>query len=145
MEQNKKLKNSIKTTIREFLNENVSENVSEIGSEILRIIKNLTTEQRNKLIRLSLNVKNKATKSGFPIYVNLRSYGWGDVIEIVVKYYHNNPENSIELDFVNSFDYKKERHVKITDRLVFDVTTGNYDSNWDENTVSIYKYFDIIE
>jgi hypothetical protein len=141
MEQDKKLKNFIKTTIREFLNENVSE----IGTDILRVTKNLTTAQRNKLISLSLNVKNKATKRGFPIYVNLRSYGWGDVIEIVVKHYHNNPENSIELDFVNSFDYKKERGVKITDRLEFDVTTGSYDGNWDENTVSIHKYFDIIE
>jgi hypothetical protein len=41
--------------------------------------------------------------------------------------------------------WKKERGVKITDRLEFDITTGSYDGNWDENTVSIYKYFDIIE
>lgn len=46
----------------------MNENVSEIGSDILMVTKNLTTEQRNKLMTLSLNVKNKATKKGFPIY-----------------------------------------------------------------------------
>ena len=137
--------NQLRQLIKEEISKVVNENVSEIGSDILMVTKNLTTEQRNKLMTLSLNIKNKATKNGFPIYVNLRSYGWGDAIEIVVKHYHNNPENSIELDFVNSFEYKKERGVKITDRLEFDITTGSYDGNWDENTVSIYKYFDIIE
>jgi hypothetical protein len=121
------------------------DDISEIGYDILMATKSLTKEQRNKLIELSLNVKNKATKNGFPIYVNLRSYVWGDEIEIVVKHYNNNPENSIELDFVNGFEYRKERGVKITDKLVFDVTTGSYDGNWDESTISINKYFDIIE
>ena len=92
-----------------------------------------------------VKIKNKAIKGGFPIYANLRNYRWGDVIEIVVKHYHDNPENTIENKFVNSLEYKKERGVKITDKLEFDVTTGSYDGSWDESTVSIYKYFDIIE
>jgi hypothetical protein len=141
MEKDTKLKNFIKTTIREFLNENVEQ----IGMDFLNATKNLTTEERNKLIKLSLNVKDKAIKGGFPIYANLRNYRWGDVIEIVVKHYHDNPENTIENKFVNSLEYKKERGVKITDKLEFDVTTGGYDGSWDESTVSIYKYFDIIE
>jgi hypothetical protein len=125
---------------QDFYNKN-----KQIGVGFLNAIKNLTTEERNRLIKLSLNVKDKAIKSGFPIYANIRNYKWGDVIEIVVKHYHDNPEDSRELEFVNNLEYKKERGVKITDKLEFDVTTGSWDGDWDENTISIYKYFDIIE
>jgi len=116
-----------------------------IGEGFLEVIKNLSNEEINKLLKFSKNVIDKAAKAGFPVYVNLRNYKWGDIIEIVVKHSHDNPENSIEYEFMNSFEYKKERGVKITDKLQFDVTTGTYDGEWDESTINIYKYYNIIE
>ena len=120
-------------------------NETNVGYAFVEATKNLSIEERNKLLKLSQNVINKASKGGFPVYVNLRDYKWGDVIEIVIKHSHNNPEGSIEYNFMNSFEYKKERGVKITPRLEFDVTTGSYDGEWDENTINVNKYYNIIE
>jgi len=127
------------------LKQYINENFEEIGVDFVNVIKNLTNNERYKLIKLSLNVKKKADKMGFTIYANIRNYRWGDVIEIVVKHNNPNPDDSIELKFVNSLEYKKERGVKISDKLEFDVTTGRYDGSWDESTINIYKYFAIIE
>jgi hypothetical protein len=35
--------------------------------------------------------------------------------------------------------------VEINPRLEFDITTGSYDGGWDEDTISVDKYFDLIE
>ena len=119
--------------------------MNEVGFNIQEVIKSLTSNEKNQLIKLSNNVVEKAKKKGFSLYANLREFKKGAEIEIVIKHNHRNPEGKPEYNFMNEFEYKIERGVRITDDLTFDVTTGSYDESWDENTISINKYFSIIE
>ena len=129
-------------TFESFINENINEGV---GSGFETATKNLSSAERSELLRLSKNVVDKAKKAGHSLYVNLRSYGWGDVIEFCIKHNHRNVEGSREYNFMNDFKYKVERGVRITPKLELDVTTGSWDGSWDEDTVSVDKYFDTIE
>ncbi len=132
------------STFDKFMNENINEGV---GSSFEAITKNLSTSQRSELIRLSKNVVDKAKKAGHSLYVNLRGYG-RDVfhsIEFCIKHNHSNVEGSREHLFLQEFKYKVDRGLKITPKLEFDITTGAWDGAWDEDTISVDKYFDIIE
>ena len=119
--------------------------MNEIGFNIQEVTKSLSSNEKNQLIKLSNNVVEKAKKKGFSLYVNLREFKKGAEIEIVIKHNHRNIEGKPEYNFMNEFEYKIERGVRITDDLTFDVTTGSYEDSWDENTISIDKYFSIIE
>jgi len=124
------------------------ENNRIIGQDFISIIKNLTKEERNLLLKLSNNVIDKAKKRGFPTYVNVNNYKWGNIIELCIKHNHQNIESGggkPEYHFMNDFKYKEERGVKINDKLEFDVTTGQYDGDWDESTISTTKYLSIFE
>ena len=129
-------------TFESFLNENINEGV---GTSFEKTTKNLSSSERSELIRLSKNVVDKAKKAGHSLYVNLRSYGWGDQIEFCIKHNHSNPEGSREHRFLQEFKYKVDFGISITPKLVFDITTGSWDGGWDEDTISVDKYFDIIE
>jgi hypothetical protein len=124
------------------------ENNTVIGQDFINIIKNLTKEERNLLLKLSNNVIDKAKKRGFPTYVNVNNYKWGNIIELVIKHNHQNIEaggGKPEYHFMNDFKYKEERGVKINDKLEFDVTTGQYNGDWDESTISVTKYLSLFE
>jgi hypothetical protein len=124
------------------------ENNIVIGQDFINIIKNLTKEERNLLLKLSNNVIDKAKKRGFPTYVNVNNYKWGNIIELVIKHNHQNIESGggkPEYHFMNDFKYKEERGVKINDKLEFDVTTGQYNGDWDESTISFTKYLSLFE
>jgi hypothetical protein len=129
-------------TFEGFLNEKINEGV---GSNFETVTKNLSTSERNELIRLSKNVVDKAKKAGHSLYVNLHSYGWGNAIEFCIKHNHDNVEGSREHRFLQEFKYKVDFGIKITPKLEFDITTGSWDGSWDEDTISVDKYFDIIE
>ena len=129
-------------TFESFLNENLNEG---IGTNFEKATKSLTVDERNELIRLSKNVVDRAKKAGMSLYVNLRSYGRGDKIEFCIKHNHDNVENTREHRFLQEFKYKVDFGVKITPKLEFDITTGSFDDGWDEDTISVDKYFNIIE
>jgi hypothetical protein len=113
-----------------------------IGSEIQNAISKLTTTQKVKLRKLTNNIINKAKKAGFTkLYVNLRSYAY-DKLEICLYYSGNSTR---ELAFINTLEPSKEILVDITNKFVFDVTTGNYTGSWDENTISMEKYLEFIK
>lgn len=125
-------------TFESFVNEAV-------GSTFEEAVKSLSKDEKAQLYDLSKNVVDKAKKAGFSLYVNFRSYRKGGTIEFCVKHNHNNVEGSKEYHFMNDFKYKVERSVRITPELDFDVTTGSYDGSWDEDTISVDKYFQIIK
>ena len=117
-----------------------------IGSDIREVIKKLSPSEKKDLVKLSNNVINKAKKSGFNLYVNLKTYSYGGAeIELCVKHNHRNPEGSPEYNFMNDFKYKVERGVKVSPMLGFDVTTGSFSDSWDESTISIDKYLELIK
>ena len=120
-----------------FINEGV-------GASFENIIKGLKPAEKDELIRLSENVVDRAKKAGMTLYVNLRSYRWGDAIEFCIKHNHDNVENSREHKFLQEFKYKVDRGVKITPKLVFEITTGSWDGPWDEDTISVDTFFKII-
>jgi hypothetical protein len=125
-------------TFEEFLNES-------IGTSFQDISNSLSPKERSTLLQLSKNVVDKAKKRGFPLYVNIKSYGRGDAIQFCIKHNHNNVENTPEHKFLQEFKYKVDMGIMISPRLEFDITTGSYDGGWDEDTISVDKYFDIIE
>jgi len=129
-------------TFENFLNESLNESV---GKSFQSISNSLSPAERGQLLQLSKNVVEKAKKRGFSLYVNIRSYGWGDAIEFCVKHSHDNVENTPEHRFLQEFKYKVDTGVKISPRLLFDITTGSWDGAWDEDTISVDKYFDIME
>jgi hypothetical protein len=129
-------------TFESFLNESLNEG---IGTSFEKATKNLTTDERNELIRLSKNVVDKAKKAGMSLYVNLRSYGWGNQIEFCIKHNHDSVEGSREHRFLQEFKYKVDFGININPKLGFDITTGSWDGGWDEDTIAVDKYFDIIE
>jgi hypothetical protein len=125
-------------TFASFLNES-------IGTSFQAISNSLSPKERSTLLQLSKNVVDKAKKRGFPLYVNIKSYGWGDAIQFCIKHNHDNVENTPEHKFLQEFKYKVDMGIMISPRLEFDITTGSYDGGWDEDTISVDKYFDIIE
>ena len=125
-------------TFEEFLNES-------IGTSFQDISNSLSPKERSTLLQLSKNVVDKAKKRGFPLYVNIKSYGRGDAIQFCIKHNHDNVENTPEHKFLQEFKYKVDMGIMISPRLEFDITTGSYDGGWDEDTISVDKYFDIIE
>jgi len=129
-------------TFEEFLNEGLNES---IGKSFQAISNSLSPKERSTLLQLSKNVVDKTKKRGFPLYVNLKSRGRGDVIEFCIKHNHNDVQNTPEHKFLQEFKYKVDMGIMISPRLEFDITTGSYDGGWDEDTISVDKYFDLIE
>jgi hypothetical protein len=125
-------------TFASFLNES-------IGTSFQDISNSLSPKERSTLLQLSKNVVDKAKKRGFPLYVNIKSYGRRDAIQFCIKHNHDNVENTPEHKFLQEFKYKVDMGIMISPRLEFDITTGSYDGGWDEDTISVDKYFDIIE
>jgi hypothetical protein len=129
-------------TFESFLNESLNESV---GKSYQAISNSLTPEEKSKLLELAKNVVEKAKKRGFSLYVNLRSYGWGDAIEFCIKHNHDNVENTPEHKFLQEFKYKVDFGIMISPRLEFDISTGSYNGSWDEDTISVDKFFDIMK
>ena len=97
-------------TFASFLNES-------IGTSFQDISNSLSPKERSTLLQLSKNVVDKAKKRGFPLYVNIKSYGWGDAIQFCIKHNHNNVENTPEHKFLQEFKYKVDMGIMISPRL----------------------------
>ena len=115
-----------------------------LGANIKKTLRDLNTDELNILLDRTAEIHNatKIHNAGFHLYVNLYKPNKLATIEIVLKHEYENVEESPQYRWMHTIQWNNK---KINDSVHFDLTTGSYDGIWDEDTISLNYFYDLLD
>lgn len=128
------------TELKQIIREEISKVLKEASSNFPSLedaINSLSPEDLQTLKSVSMKAYSEAKKNGFKLYANLKR---GRMIELVVQHFNDSHFGTPEHKFMQSLLPLQ------TDlgNVRFEITTGNYDGPWDEETMPIEQYFKLL-
>jgi hypothetical protein len=126
-----------KSELQQIIREEVSKVLNENKATIPAVLNSLSPQEMKKLRDVSMKVYSKAKQQGFKLYVNLK---FGNMIELVVQHFNDSHFGTPEHKFMQSMLPLQTKLGKIR----VEVTTGNYDGPWDDETMTIDEFLKLI-
>jgi len=115
-----------------------------LGLNIKKTLRDLSTDELNILLDKTAEIHNASQihNAGFRLYVNLYKPNRLATIELVLKHEYENVEESPQYKWMSII---KSSKMYINELVQFDLTTGSYDGVWDEDTISLNYFYDILD
>jgi hypothetical protein len=126
-----------KSELQQIIREEVSKVLNENKATIPSVLNSLSPQEMKKLRDVSMKVYSKAKQQGFKLYVNLK---FGNMIELVVQHFNDSHFGTPEHKFMQSMLPLQTKLGKIR----VEVTTGNYDGPWDDETMTIDEFLKLL-
>ena len=126
-----------KSELQQIIREEVSKVLRENKATIPSVLNSLSPQEMKKLRDVSMKVYSKAKQQGFKLYVNLK---FGNMIELVVQHFNDSHFGTPEDKFMQSMLPLQTKLGKIR----VEVTTGNYDGPWDDETMTIDEFLKLL-
>ena len=126
-----------KSELQQIIREEVSKVLRENKATIPSVLNSLSPQEMKKLRDVSMKVYSKAKQQGFKLYVNLK---FGNMIELVVQHFNDSHFGTPEHKFMQSMLPLQTKLGKIR----VEVTTGNYDGPWDDETMTIDEFLKLL-
>jgi hypothetical protein len=126
-----------KSELQRIIREEVSKVLNENKATIPSVLNSLSPQEMKKLRDVSMKVYSKAKQQGFKLYVNLK---FGNMIELVVQHFNDSHFGTPEHKFMQSMLPLQTKLGKIR----VEVTTGNYDGPWDDETMTIDEFLKLL-
>lgn len=126
-----------KSELQQIIREEVSKVLNENKATIPSVLNSLSPQEMKKLRDVSMKVFSKAKQQGFKLYVNLK---FGNMIELVVQHFNDSHFGTPEHKFMQSMLPLQTKLGKIR----VEVTTGNYDGPWDDETMTIDEFLKLL-
>jgi hypothetical protein len=126
-----------KSELQQIIREEISKVLNENKATIPSVLNSLSPQEMKKLRDVSMKVYSKAKQQGFKLYVNLK---FGNMIELVVQHFNDSHFGTPEHKFMQSMLPLQTKLGKIR----VEVTTGNYDGPWDDETMTIDEFLKLL-
>ena len=123
--------------LKQIIREEISKVLNENKATIPSVLNSLSPQEMKKLRDVSMKVYSKAKQQGFKLYVNLK---FGNMIELVVQHFNDSHFGTPEHKFMQSMLPLQTKLGKIR----VEVTTGNYDGPWDDETMTIDEFLKLL-